>query len=24
MLTDALIKEGMSDTSCVRACYVGR
>jgi len=24
MMTDALIKAGKPDTSCARACYVGR
>jgi len=24
MMTDALIKAGRPDTSCARACYVGR
>jgi len=24
MVTDALIKAGRPDTSCARACYVGR
>jgi len=24
MTNDALIKEGRPDTSCARACYVGR
>jgi len=23
-MTDALIKEGRPDTSCARACYIGR
>jgi len=23
-MTDALIKAGMPDTSCARACYIGR